>query len=82
MTNETKTRIKAIAGHLKTAFILTCIVGVIVGWTKFIWTCADCSSFWEKIGWVVGSYFAIWLLAYIASIPGVGCIPVKYDHRD
>lgn len=53
-----------------------------LGWGWYIWCLSAGFSFWEKVLWVIGSYALGAIFTFVASIPGVGCIPVKFDRRD
>lgn len=60
-------------------FGISIMVVGIVGWSWFIWALAYGFNIWQKMLWVIGSYVVVWGFCKIASIPGVGCIPVKIE---
>lgn len=55
-------------------------VSLFVGWGWYIWCLSSGFVFWDKVLWVLGSYVLCGVFIAICSLPGVGCIPVKFDN--
>jgi len=56
---------------------------IIAGMGWFVWSlCRPGLSVPVSLMVVAGAYALGGLIAYVGSMPGVGCIPVKFDRRD